>query len=292
METDQAQRATHHIASNDHDLLERTEKDDSVNHSQEDVNQLEYDVKEKKKDEHSRQFPGNLREVNKDDPEKVVQQQKDLDLGQTVEVTVDMQVVNKEDPEKDARGQMDQNSEETPGGNEEVKDVNKDNTEKDAREQMAHNSEETPAGNEGPQSVYKSDPERNSRERNSGQNAAGNEDAQDVNKSDSTEGNEKIDQVENGNVKSFGLLQGVNSLRKDVQKWLELHQFFGRDDVSLAIKELVDLRPKYNASPQLWQKEVISIRDVQERLNWIIEYMKITPDEKQRYELLGSSEKS
>ena len=52
VETDQAQRATHHIASNDHDLLERTEKDDSVNHSQEDVNQLEYDVKEKKKDEH------------------------------------------------------------------------------------------------------------------------------------------------------------------------------------------------------------------------------------------------
>ena len=57
LETDQAQRAKHHIASTDHDVGERNEKDDSVNPSQEDVNQLEYDVKEKKKDEHSRQFP-------------------------------------------------------------------------------------------------------------------------------------------------------------------------------------------------------------------------------------------
>ena len=164
--------------------------------------------------------------------ETIAQQQKDLNLGQTVEVTEDMQIVNTDDPEKDAQGQMDQNS---------------------------------------------------------GQKAAGNEDIQHVNKEDDSQGTEKIHQMEKGNVQNIVLSrQQVNVLRKDVQKWLELHQVFGRDDVSLAIRELVDLRRKYNTPPLLWQKEVISLRDVQERLNWIMEYMKITPDEKDRYELLGS----
>ena len=52
VETDQAQRATHQVTSNDHDLEENTEKDDSVSHSQGDANQLEYDVEEKKKKDH------------------------------------------------------------------------------------------------------------------------------------------------------------------------------------------------------------------------------------------------
>ena len=164
-----------------------------------------------------------------------------------------------------------------------TEDVNKDDSEKDAPEQINQNSEQTPVGNEA-QDVYKNDPEKDSQEQ---------KDVQDVNKDDSAQGSEKIDQMEKGNVQNIVLSrQEVNSLRKDVQKWLELHQSFGRDDVCLAIKELVDLRQKYNTPPLLWQKEVISLRDVQERLNWIIEYMKITPEKNKEKNFLGRSQKS
>ena len=92
-----------------------------------------------------------------------------------------------------------------------------------------------------------------------------------------------------GNQWTTGLSQQeMISFRQDVQKWLALHQFFGRDDVCSAVKDLADLRQKYNTPPLIWQKEVIYLRDVQERLNWIMEYTKITPDEKQRNELLTS----
>ena len=199
--------------------------------------------------------------MKKGDPEKVAQQQKDLDLVQTLQMTEDMRV-DEDDLEKDAQEQMEQNSEQTLSGNEEFQDVTEGDSEKDSPDQKDHNS---------------------------GQNAAGNEDVQEVNKDDSVQGNDKVDEMENGNMQNIILSrQEVNTLRKDVQKWLELHQSFGRDDVCLAVKELIDLRQKYNVPPLLWQKEVISLRDVQERLNWIMEYMKITPDEKQRKELLGS----
>ena len=184
VETDQAQRATHQTASNDHDLGERIEKDHSVNPSQGDVNQLEYDVEENK-DEHSIQLPKNFREGNKDNPEKDALQQKDLVAGQTVEVTEDLRVVNKDEHEKDAQEQMDQNSEETPAGKEEVQDVNKVDLEKYAQEQIEQNSKETPTGSEEVQDVNKDDPEKYAQEQieqNSKETPTGSEEVQDVNK--------------------------------------------------------------------------------------------------------------
>ena len=53
VETDEAQRTIHHTALTDHDLGENIEKDDSVNPSQD---ELEYDIEEKMKNEHSRQL--------------------------------------------------------------------------------------------------------------------------------------------------------------------------------------------------------------------------------------------
>ena len=154
METDQAQKpTTHHTVSTVHDKDGRN--GDSP--SQADTNQLENDQKDKKKDQHLRQFSA---EMNEEDFEDVAQQRKDQVAEQTPKVP---EVVQKDSKDKYE---------------------DKDNKEQDAEEQIDQTSKQTPTGSEEAQDVNESNPEKNLQQQNqiSGQNAAVNEDVQEVNK--------------------------------------------------------------------------------------------------------------
>ena len=79
-----------------------------------------------------------------------------------------------------------------------------------------------------------------------------------------------------------------DALRRDVQNWLQSHQRFKPDDVRLAVQELAEMHGKYSNDPQIWQDEVINLKDVQDRIILIVEHIKVISRKNERTTLVAS----
>ena len=77
------------------------------------------------------------------------------------------------------------------------------------------------------------------------------------------------------------------TLRRDLKTWMETYENINKETVSSCMKELADLRSRYRHCED-WEKEALSLRDVQERMRQAAQCVKNIVRTKQKSEVAGA----
>ena len=77
------------------------------------------------------------------------------------------------------------------------------------------------------------------------------------------------------------------ALRRDLKLWMKKYENMNQDTLRSAMNELADLRSRHRDNED-WEKEAISLRDVQERMEWAAKCMKNMADAKQKWQVAAA----
>ena len=74
------------------------------------------------------------------------------------------------------------------------------------------------------------------------------------------------------------------SFRQKIRIWLDKYMIIDQQNLKSCLKDLVGLR---SVSDKIWLREVLYLRDVQKRMNWIVKHLKTVTNQETRNELAG-----
>ena len=75
-------------------------------------------------------------------------------------------------------------------------------------------------------------------------------------------------------------------LREDIQEWLVRYEHISDESLATCLKDLQDIRQKRDRVCQLWQSEVLYIRELQKQLKWVADKLATADQKKELVNLL------